>query len=271
MRKLQLMIVEDDHEDQLIIESCLREARLVRDVHKVSSLAEAVEHDGLDLDAILLDLNLPDSRHLATLTGIRSRFPGVPVVIMTDVEDMGFALDCIRRGASDYLPKSAVAPEVLFRVITYAIQRNEGVLAMQARADRYRELVERSGAGLFIVNTTSGWSDGSTRVLEYANARLGELLGVDDVDGLVTDPRDVIERVHPHDLADLFEVGDPGTAGWRGRVRIQRDDEWVPLDIAVARHVHHDGERILGVVAEAGGGEPFEEVAEASDPWSHAG
>ena len=58
------------------------------------------------LDAILLDLVLPDVSGLDGLIAIRSHFPRVPVLLFTALEDPRIANEALALGASGYVPKS---------------------------------------------------------------------------------------------------------------------------------------------------------------------
>ncbi|MEM9771046.1 MAG: EAL domain-containing protein [Cyanobacteria bacterium P01_D01_bin.73] len=74
-------------------------------------------------DVVLLDLSLPDSQGLATVSRLSEAIPSVPIVVLTNFKDDELALDAIRCGAQDYLVKGKLHPEVLSRAIRYAIER----------------------------------------------------------------------------------------------------------------------------------------------------
>jgi len=76
-----------------------------------------------DIDLVLLDLNLPDSRGLWTLEAILAQAPNVPVVVLTGLADEQLAVDAVRHGAQDYLVKGEVDGRLLARAIRYAVER----------------------------------------------------------------------------------------------------------------------------------------------------
>jgi CheY-like chemotaxis protein len=81
-------------------------------------------------DAVLTDLQMPEMDGLELVGAIRSRFPLVPVILMTAHGSEDIAVQALARGASSYVPKSKLAaelPEVL-----------ESVLAV-SKADRHNE------------------------------------------------------------------------------------------------------------------------------------
>ncbi|MCJ7523762.1 MAG: sigma-54 dependent transcriptional regulator [Candidatus Aminicenantes bacterium] len=55
--------------------------------------------------AVLTDMNMPFLGGRELLVQIRQEFPEVPVIIVTGVDDIGTAVECMRLGASDYLVK----------------------------------------------------------------------------------------------------------------------------------------------------------------------
>jgi DNA-binding response OmpR family regulator len=56
-------------------------------------------------DAILLDINLPDSSGTSTLDRLRQMQPDVPIIMVTGNADVELARDTLKRGAFDYVMK----------------------------------------------------------------------------------------------------------------------------------------------------------------------
>ncbi len=85
-------------------------------------------------DAVLLDLNLPDSSGLLTLQQITSTNGHVPVVVLTGIHDTSQAQDAMRLGAQDWLTKPQPDPDVVLRALRYAAERKrltEGLIRSQ--------------------------------------------------------------------------------------------------------------------------------------------
>ena len=91
------------------------------------------------VDALLLDLVLPDSRLVATLEAVLDARPELPVVVLTSLDDLDFAAEAVQRGAQDYLVKSEITGEILLRSIRYAIERK----AVQRQLRAYAAQLER--------------------------------------------------------------------------------------------------------------------------------
>ncbi|HWH13961.1 MAG TPA: response regulator [Miltoncostaeaceae bacterium] len=153
--RVRVLLVEDDDGDaELITAEVAAQIRPRVDVARVPTLAAGVHAlRTADYDAVLLDLTLPDSDHLETIDRVRRVAPGVPVVVLTGLQDDGLARDALRRGAQDYLTKGDPTPAPVWRSVQYAIERQRllnRVTALQAEADHLHEMraLERlQGAG----------------------------------------------------------------------------------------------------------------------------
>lgn len=121
----------------LLIEDSLAEARLLQELFKdaknsifkivhVQRLQEGIKAVNREnFDVILLDLTLPDSQGLSSLTPLMSKVPQVPIVVLTNTNDDQLALEAVRQGAQDYLMKRQVNLEMLVRSVSYAIERSQ--------------------------------------------------------------------------------------------------------------------------------------------------
>ena len=74
-------------------------------------------------DVVLLDLDLPDSHGMETLTLTQKGSGGLPIVVLTGLDDQTFAVEAVRAGAQDYLVKGRFDNELLVRTIRYAVER----------------------------------------------------------------------------------------------------------------------------------------------------
>ena len=64
---------------------------------------ETLERDAFDL--MLTDIEMEDGNGIVLLEYIHERVPDLPVVMVTASDDIGVAIDSMRRGAFDYLLK----------------------------------------------------------------------------------------------------------------------------------------------------------------------
>lgn len=123
----------------LLIEDNLAEARLLQEVLKgstfkhfswvhVKRLREALKQLNQEyFDVILLDLSLPDSQGLESLTPLINQAPSLPIVVLTNTNDDELAIEAVRQGAQDYLVKRQLSKELLVRSLSYAIERKQAL------------------------------------------------------------------------------------------------------------------------------------------------
>ena len=64
-------------------------------------------------DAVVLDIGMPGRNGLETLSEIRKRRPGLPVLILSMHSEEQFAIRAIKAGASGYLTKNNAAAELV--------------------------------------------------------------------------------------------------------------------------------------------------------------
>ncbi|HHN46770.1 MAG TPA: response regulator, partial [Planctomycetes bacterium] len=99
------VLVVDDHEStRETVAEALR-AHNAR-AEKASTAAEALSlFTSTDLDLVIMDMRLPDGNGLELMDEFIRRSPQVPIVLITGHGSEDIAVDAIRRGAHDYIPK----------------------------------------------------------------------------------------------------------------------------------------------------------------------
>jgi CheY-like chemotaxis protein len=126
---LAVLVVEDAEAVAELIEIWLTDTSAdlgPMSVVRATRLASALERlGGGDIDAVLLDLSLPDSQGVATVTAVVGHSPHVPVVVLTGNRDPGVAIDSVRAGAEDYMPKEQMSAEYLRRTVAQAVERHK--------------------------------------------------------------------------------------------------------------------------------------------------
>lgn len=94
-----------------------------------------------DIDLVLLDLDLADSRGLATLERLREAAPMVPVVVVSAHDGHDSVLAAIDRGAAGFLSKTADA-EQLVQAVQRVLEGGVIVPAASSSAARVAEAPE---------------------------------------------------------------------------------------------------------------------------------
>jgi CheY-like chemotaxis protein len=138
--RLSVLLVEDDRADALLVEELIADAAIDTDFAWVPSFSDAErELAHKRPDCVLLDLNLPDANGIAALERLSTSEPGIPIVVLTGLNDEHFGISAVASGAQDYLVKGRVEPETLRRSLLYAIERKRAELtAVELQASRIR-------------------------------------------------------------------------------------------------------------------------------------
>lgn len=124
---LHILLVEDSPTDaDLLRQVFLRSGKEKWRLTHVERLSNAIAqcHENY-FDVVLLDLGLPDSDGLETVTEFRESVPITPVVVLTMMDDEELALQVMARGAQDYLVKNQITTQLLVRSLRYAIEREQ--------------------------------------------------------------------------------------------------------------------------------------------------
>jgi diguanylate cyclase (GGDEF)-like protein len=84
------------------------------------------------IDAILLDLELPDSHGMVTFERTYAFAPDVPIIVLTNIADEEVAVSTVQGGAQEFLVKDELVPAVLARSVRHAIERHRLLSALRS-------------------------------------------------------------------------------------------------------------------------------------------
>jgi len=123
---MRILIVEDSAHDARTVQEYLRLGNGSVELHNAARLVDALDIvRARPLDAILLDMSLPDAEGVEAVRRMRDAAPQVPIVILSGLEDESIATQAVQAGAQDYLVKGHVDEVTLRRALRYAIERQQ--------------------------------------------------------------------------------------------------------------------------------------------------
>lgn len=202
---IKILIVEDDEVDRMAVRRALKTARIPVEITVAIDCKSAMEAvstpNAQDFDGVLLDYRLPDGDGLTLVREIRNIGSKIPLIVLTGQGDEELAVELMKSGASDYLPKSKLSPEALGRSLLSAVRlyraETEAAKATQRlreSEERYRLVLEGSNDGIW------DWDLVTHEI--YCNDRLYEITGLS--------PRDVkvnydlfCQLLHPEDRVKI--------------------------------------------------------------------
>jgi signal transduction histidine kinase len=139
-KPISVLLVEDNPSDALLLKEALLESgEDCFDLQIVDTLAAGIERIGAGgIDAILLDLSLPDSFGQETFLRAKAQAIGIAIIVLTGNKDDSLALKLVQGGAQDYVAKIDVTGNNLRRAILYGIERTRA----EAQIRRLNEELE---------------------------------------------------------------------------------------------------------------------------------
>lgn len=130
---IKLLVLEDDPTTAALYGEYLNgEGYSIKQVDRVGDALSALSD--ANFDAVLLDLNVIDSRGLDTLEKV-SPVTDTPIIVLTGSIGEEMAQKAKLMGATDYLRKDRVRPEIVARVVGDAV--------LQHKRHRLKSLAER--------------------------------------------------------------------------------------------------------------------------------
>jgi len=120
-----VLLVEDNPGDARLLGKIFNEERShSTKLTRVDCMSAAETHLAEHaVDIILLDLGLPDAQGLEAIQRAHAAAPGVPLVVLTGLDDELLAVQALQQGAQDYLIKGQIETRGLLRALRYAIER----------------------------------------------------------------------------------------------------------------------------------------------------
>jgi DNA-binding NarL/FixJ family response regulator len=150
---LRILVIEDHalvREGLLLALKALEEPGTTAEILGARDAEEAtrlLEHND-DFDLALLDLMLPGTGGLAFLGVLRKRFPHVPVVILSALDDADTVLKAMRQGAAGFVSKASpteVLLGALREVLAGEIWLPPEYRELTGKRKRARTVAERYG------------------------------------------------------------------------------------------------------------------------------
>lgn len=279
-RPIKALLVEPDGEYLEALRERLGEARagLGIELEWAGELSQALARltQG-GIDAVLLDLELPDSRGMVTFERARAFVPDVPIIVLTQDDDESMAVAAVQGGAQDYLVKGEVTAGLLARSLRHAIERHRLLSALRSLSliddltglynrrgfadlgEQYLKLARRSSRGVTVVfldldrfktiNDSLGHHVGDRALMRVADILRDTFRRSDIIGRLGGDEFAVLALEASGESADLL------VERLRERVREFNQASREPYQLAVSVGMaRHDGEmrvRLEDLLAEA--------------------
>jgi PAS domain S-box-containing protein len=229
-RRLRLLMVEDNEDDADLLLRELRRGHFDvtwERVQTATAMRERLERGTWDL--IVSDYSMPEFTASRALAVLKESGIDLPFIVLSGTITEENAVEALKAGAHDFISKGKLArllPAVQreLREGEARKARHEAEQALRESEQRYRNIIETTNEGIWII-------DGVSRTT-FLNARMASLLGfeADDLLG-----KSILDFVHDESRADaekMLERREPGPAA-QTEVRLGRrdgSDVWALVD-----------------------------------------
>ena len=142
----RILLIQEDHAGAGAIRAALAKSHdSLFEVEWVRRCGEGLQHlseaadtfvSGRAIDAVLLELFLPDSSGIQTFDKVFALAAGTPILVLTTPQNEDLAKLAVQRGAHDYLLKDRLDPYLLPKVLSHIIQRAANTEALFDEKER---------------------------------------------------------------------------------------------------------------------------------------
>jgi signal transduction histidine kinase len=121
-KRLPLLVVDDSDAERDLMTLVLGAAFPDSEIRSANHARVAREMCAAQaFECVLTDYNMPDLDGVALGLELRASHPHLPIILTTSVGDEMLAVEALRSGVSDYIPKSRVTVESIRRIIDRSI------------------------------------------------------------------------------------------------------------------------------------------------------
>ena len=180
-----ILVIEDNPADAAMVEILLEDSDSINcRVEHQMTLAAGLESlaTGTEYAAVLLDMNLPDSRGFDTLTKVLQQFPDNNVILLTGLKDKELGFKAVEAGAQDYLVKGGFDAEELSKSLRFSIERKKVISRL---------------AQMQVLAQTGNWEYSPASAFFFASSEMRRILGLADGANLVEEMRSPDSPLHP--------------------------------------------------------------------------
>lgn len=182
-KEIKILHLEDNDLDAEIINNQLQKEGFSFQIYRASNKKEFLTGiQGHKLDIIISDFSLPDYDGISALQLVKQSLPGTPFLFISSTLSEDKAIQALRYGATDYVPKNKIEKlgPVIKRIIheqDLKMEKRRAEKAFHESMQLYSTLVETQPAGVSL-------TDLNGRVL-YVSKRLALMLGYNSPEEMI--------------------------------------------------------------------------------------
>ncbi len=223
MTQTSVLIVDDDEVDRIATRRALKGFAL-REASTAAAAEAALREAPADL--VVLDFFIPPDTGPEVLARLRKVQPGLPCLFLSGQGSEEVAVEAMKAGAEDYLPKSAVSePRRLSQLVRHTLESSQLRAQAHREAARCALALEASGAGTWSTQLRKQVVTGDERFRELFALPAGEAWPMEVwLSCLAPDDAARLRESLPSGAVKL-QVKVPAVAGRWVELRGRHDDE----------------------------------------------
>ena len=120
---IHALVIDDDEVDRMAISRSLKRTDIPIELSAASNYEEAIALlSNQEFDCVFIDYLLPGKDGLELVRELRSSGSLIPLIVLTGQGDEQIAVEIMKAGASDYINKSRLSPELLGKTLKNALR-----------------------------------------------------------------------------------------------------------------------------------------------------
>jgi len=193
---ISISIVEDDRGTREQLTELLARTPALRCVGAHATGEEALQKIPSEKpDVALVDIHLPGMNGIMCVAGLKTRLPGLSVLMLTRHDDSDLVFDALRAGASGYLLKKMISAELIPAIeqvyaggAPMSVQIARKVVGYFSQANKSPEVEKLSKREQEVL---------ALLAKGYVNKEIGELLGI-SIETVRMNLKHIYHKLHVH-------------------------------------------------------------------------
>lgn len=211
-KSIEVLVLEGNLGDYFLVEDFLIEKFISPKITHCKNFSEALKllNKNVKFSIILVDLVLQDFQGKELVENVQRAFKNTPIVVLTGYTDLKLARTLLSKGVSEFLFKDEINPQLLYKTVVYAIERENFIVGLEKSKYTYQKLFNFSPQPKWLFdNKTQLFLDVNEATIEKYGYSKDEFLKMTIRDIRPKSENKVLDKI----LADKYSIKKSFNAG----------------------------------------------------------